>query len=115
VHLSENQNCRQIDLAEILEIKPITLVKQIDLLEEAGLIKRNKDSEDRRAYRLELLPKAHDVMQQLWEIADALEAQVLSVLTTDEQQALSTLLERVKTTINAKSSAENPLTLTSPP
>jgi len=67
VHLSNNENCRQIDLAEILEIKPITLVRQIDLLEEAGLVRRNKDSEDRRAYRLELMPKAHTVMQQLWK------------------------------------------------
>lgn len=115
VHLSENQNCRQIDLAEILEIKPITLVKQIDLLEEAGLIRRNKDSEDRRAYRLELLPKAHAVMQQLWEIADAVEAQVLRALTADEQQTLTVLLERIKTDTNAKSSSENLLIPMTPP
>jgi len=115
VHLAENQHCRQIDLAEILEIKPITLVKQIDLLEEAGLVRRNKDSEDRRAYRLELLPKAHDVMQQLWEIADAVEAQVLRALTTEEQQMLTELLERIKIGINADSSAENPLVAMSPP
>ncbi len=88
VHLSENENCRQIDLAEILEIKPITLTRQIDLLEEAGLVRRNKDSEDRRAYRLELLPKAHAIMQELWDIADTVEAQVLSALTVYEQQSL---------------------------
>jgi MarR family transcriptional regulator for hemolysin len=29
-------------LAEILEIKPITLARQIDFLEEAGLVRRNK-------------------------------------------------------------------------
>ncbi len=115
VHLSENQNCRQIDLAEILEIKPITLVKQIDLLEEAGLVRRNKDSEDRRAYRLELLPKAHAVMQQLWEIADAVEAQALRALTTEEQQTLTALLERIKTDCNTDSSAENPLASMSSP
>lgn len=40
VHLSNNENCRQIDLAEILEINPITLTRQIDLLEEAGLVRR---------------------------------------------------------------------------
>ena len=100
VHLSSNENCRQIDLAEILEIKPITLVRQIDLLEEAGLVRRNKDSEDRRVYRLELMPKAHAVMQQLWVIADAVEAQVLSALTTNEQELLTALLERIKNGIN---------------
>ncbi|MDP1773963.1 MAG: MarR family transcriptional regulator [Methylobacter sp.] len=99
VHLSNNENCRQIDLAEILEIKPITLVRQIDLLEEAGLVRRNKDSEDRRAYRLELMPKAHAVMQELWEIADAVEAQVLKTLTQQEQKQMTDLLDRIKTSM----------------
>jgi DNA-binding MarR family transcriptional regulator len=99
VHLSNNENCRQIDLAEILEIKPITLVRQIDLLEESGLVRRNKDSEDRRAYRLELMPKAHAVMQELWDIADALEAEVLKTLTQQEQEQMTELLERIKTSM----------------
>ena len=104
VHLSENENCRQIDLAEILEIKPITLARQIDLLEESGLVRRNKDSEDRRAYRLELTPKAPPIMQELWTIADAVEAQVLNALTGQEQELLTTLLERIKNGISADSS-----------
>jgi MarR family transcriptional regulator for hemolysin len=100
VHLSDNENCRQIDLAKILEIRPITLARQIDLLEYAGLIRRNKDSEDRRAYRLEIMPKTNAVMQELWDIADAVEAKVLSVLTAEEQELLIMLLERIKTCIN---------------
>lgn len=96
VHLSGHENCRQIELAEILKIKPITLVRQIDLLEQAGLVRRNKDTEDRRAYRLELTPKAHALMQAAWEIADAVEAQVLSALTAEEQEKLTMLLERVR-------------------
>lgn len=100
VHLSENQNCRQIDLAEILEIKPITLVKQIDLLEEAGLVRRNKDMEDRRAYRLEITAKALPIIDQLWKIADAVETQVLSALTREEQQQITIVLERIKSSLS---------------
>lgn len=106
VHLSGNENCRQIDLAESLEIKPITLVRQIDLLEAAGLIRRNKDTSDRRAYRLELMPKAYLVMQELWNIADAVEAEVLGTLTASEQETLTTLLERVKNSISPSSLAK---------
>lgn len=65
VHLAENENCRQIDLAEILEIKPITLARQIDWLEESGIVKRNDDVADRRAYRLKLTDKAQSVMNEL--------------------------------------------------
>lgn len=96
VHLSENENCRQIDLAVILEIKPITLARQIDLLEESGLVRRNKDVEDRRAYRLEVTDKARVVMQELWTIADAVEANVLATLTDEERGMMVSLLERVK-------------------
>ncbi|MGR8952471.1 MAG: MarR family winged helix-turn-helix transcriptional regulator [Gammaproteobacteria bacterium] len=110
VHLSENENCRQIDLAEILEIKPITLARQIDLLEEAGLVRRNKDSEDRRAYRLEITPKAQPIMQKLWKIADGVEAEVLRVLSRDERKAMIVLLERIKTSL-----AKEPLDAVSPP
>ncbi len=99
VHLSENENCRQIDLAEILEIKPITLARQIDLLEESGLVRRNKDTDDRRAYRLEITSKALPIMQELWKIADAVEDQVLNVLTPQEQETLIKLLDRIKNNI----------------
>lgn len=102
VHLSENENCRQIDLAETLEIKPITLARQIDLLEDSGLVRRNKDNEDRRAYRLELMPKAQPIMQKLWKIADAVEAEVLGTLTRQEQKQMTALLERIKTGLSAR-------------
>jgi DNA-binding MarR family transcriptional regulator len=103
VHLSENQNCRQIDLAEILEIKPITLVKQIDLLEESGMVVRNKDIDDRRAYRLSITDKALTVMEALWTIADAVEVEVLAALSEEERRLMTSLLGRVKTSLSTDS------------
>ncbi|WP_231890338.1 MarR family winged helix-turn-helix transcriptional regulator [Methylomonas methanica] len=103
VHLSENQNCRQIDLAEILEIKPITLVKQIDLLEESGMVVRNKDMDDRRAYRLSITDKALTVMEALWTIADAVEVEVLAALSAEERRLMTSLLGRVKTSLTTDS------------
>lgn len=102
VHLSENPNCRQVDLADILDIKPITLVKQLDQLEARNLVRRIKDSDDRRVYRLELTANALPVMQKLWDIADRVEAEVLGVLTPDEQALVIRLLCRVKGAICGK-------------
>ncbi|MDO9238946.1 MAG: winged helix DNA-binding protein, partial [Methylicorpusculum sp.] len=68
----------------------------IDLLEESGLVRRNKDADDRRAYRLEVTDKARTVMQELWTIADAVEAKVLAALTEEERGMMVSLLERVK-------------------
>ncbi|MDH2435553.1 MarR family transcriptional regulator [Pokkaliibacter sp. MBI-7] len=58
VHLSRNEGLRQVDLAELMEVQPITLARLIDQLSEAGLVERRPDPDDRRAYRLHLLEKA---------------------------------------------------------
>ncbi len=100
VHLSENENCRQIDLAEILEVKPITLARHIDLLEESGLVRRKRDREDRRAHRLELTAKAQPVIKELWRIADGIEDQILNVLTEQENEFLVGFMKRIKNNIS---------------
>jgi DNA-binding MarR family transcriptional regulator len=96
VHLSENENCRQIDLADILNVKPISLARQIDLLEQAGLVKRLNDTNDRRAFRLKLTAKAKPVIKELWEIADSIENEICDALSESQKNTLSKLLIRIK-------------------
>ena len=45
---------RQIELADALDVEPITLCRMIDRLEEAGLVERRRDGADRRAWRIHL-------------------------------------------------------------
>ncbi|MCJ8349069.1 MarR family transcriptional regulator [Moritella sp.] len=100
VHLSENENCRQVDLADILNVKPITLVRQIDLLEQLSLVKRLNDKEDRRVFRLKLTTKAKPIMQELWQIADSIENEMCNMLSDEEKGVLSKLLITIKTQIS---------------
>lgn len=96
VHLFENENCRQVELAGILDIKPITLVRQIDHLEESGLVLRNKDPEDRRAHRLQITAKGIAMMESLSQIAYSIETQILMALPDSEQTRLIKMLETLK-------------------
>ncbi|MFL6801405.1 MAG: MarR family winged helix-turn-helix transcriptional regulator, partial [Sphingomicrobium sp.] len=48
---------RQTDLADLLDIEPITLTRIIDRLQEAGLVERTPDPADRRAWRLHVTAK----------------------------------------------------------
>src|SRR5262245_29105165 len=57
-HLVHNEGLKQRDLAEILEIQPITLARLVDQLEEMKLVERRPDPSDRRAYRLHVRPEA---------------------------------------------------------
>src|SRR5207244_12053677 len=51
-YLARNEGINQAGLADLLEIKPMTLVRQIDRMEEDGWIERQRQPGGRRAGRL---------------------------------------------------------------
>lgn len=56
---------RQVELADMLDIEPITLCRIIDRLEEAGWVERRPDPADRRAWQLFLTDAARPVKAKL--------------------------------------------------
>ena len=94
--LSRNEGINQAGLAERLEIENITLCRIIDRLQEAGLVERRADPNDRRAWRLYLTAKAQPVMAKLKAIADQVQSEVLYGLSATEQTQLIELLTRVR-------------------
>ncbi len=61
----------QGQLAAMLEVSPATVVQIVDDLEHRGLLARERDPADRRAYRLILLPEAEPVLAEAAEISRA--------------------------------------------
>src|SRR5919199_4865453 len=47
--LTRKPGLRQVELADLLELEPITLCRIVDRLGGAGLVERTRDPEDRRA------------------------------------------------------------------
>lgn len=70
-HLAAMPGRSQKELADRLEVEPITVARILDRLESAGMIERRPDEHDRRIWRLHLLPPATDVLK---EIQDELQA-----------------------------------------
>ena len=56
IWLERQPGLSQKELAEILEVEPITVARLIDRLEERGMVERRPDPRDRRIWRLHLLP-----------------------------------------------------------
>src|SRR4051794_41894729 len=50
--LTRTPGLRQVELADMLDLEPITLCRIVDRLEEANLVERVRDPDDRRAWRL---------------------------------------------------------------
>ncbi len=74
VRLDRSEGLKQSELAEILDLQPISLTRLLDRLAENGLIERRADPNDRRANRLYLTPAARPVLAQLGKLgADVME------------------------------------------
>lgn len=98
-YLARNEGINQAGLADLLEIRPMTLVRQIDRMQEAGWIERRPDPADRRARRLFLTEKARPILGRIWDVASATQDQILAGLAPDEADQLIDLLRRVQTTL----------------
>ncbi len=99
VWLARAEGLRQVDLAERLEIQPITLARLVDQLAAAGLVERRADPGDRRAYRLHLTPAAAPRLAEIRAIGDAVRAEALAGL--DARQAAATVegLRRIRASL----------------
>ena len=66
----------QRELAEILEVEPITVGRLVDRLDARGLVERRPDPGDRRIWRLHLRPEAAPVLAELHVQREAISALV---------------------------------------
>jgi DNA-binding MarR family transcriptional regulator len=96
VYLARGQGLRQVDLADQLEVQPITLARLVDQLAEAGLVERRADPADRRAYRLHLTGAAAPVLAQVRAIAGEVRDEALAGLTQRESAQLVAALGKVR-------------------
>jgi DNA-binding MarR family transcriptional regulator len=94
--LSRCQGINQATLADLLEIQPITLTRQIDKLETAGWVQRRPDPHDRRAVRLHLTPAAEPLLAELKLVAEVTLGRAMSGLPPSDQARFATILERMK-------------------
>src|SRR5271155_2311373 len=101
-YLARNEGINQAGLADLLEIRPMTLVRQIDRMQEAGWIERRPDPTDRRARRLFLTDKARPILGRIWDVASETQDQVLAALSPGEAETLTDLLCRVHTPLSER-------------
>ena len=87
---------RQIELAEALDVEPITLCRMIDRLEESALVERRRDPDDRRAWRIHLTAKATPVIVKLEEMGKSFNADILDGISEADRAAALRVLEQIR-------------------
>lgn len=91
VYVSRHEGVRQVELAELLDVQPITLARLVDQLESAGIVERRADKTDRRAFLVYLTPTADTHL-------DAIDDVIAKIL-SDAQDGMS------ETEVNATAGA----------
>ncbi|MBK1657811.1 MarR family winged helix-turn-helix transcriptional regulator [Paracraurococcus ruber] len=91
----------QRELAEILEVEPITVGRLVDRLAGRGLVERRADPSDRRVWRLHLTPGADPVLAEIDEVRRAFDAEVAAGLPPAQRQAVIEALLLMKSNLLA--------------
>lgn len=112
LHLSRNEGIQQVALAEILEVQPITLARLLDKLQAAGLVERQRDPSDRRAFRLYLTASAHPLLAQIWSLAAATRAESVRGLSEADLARFFAILHTMKENLLRVESGLPPVTET---
>jgi MarR family transcriptional regulator for hemolysin len=81
--LDRFEGLKQSELAEMLDLQPITLTRLLDRLCSAGMIERRSDPNDRRAKRLFLTPVARPLLERLGLLGEELMATALAGIERD--------------------------------
>jgi MarR family transcriptional regulator for hemolysin len=100
--IARHEGINQARLADLLEVRPMTLVRQIDRMQEAGWIERRPDPSDRRARLLFLTDKARPILGRIRDVADETRDEALARLSAGERAQLLALLTRVHATLSER-------------
>lgn len=94
------------DLARIYDVKPQSMIRQIALLENRGLIAREMSSANKRLLELTLTDKGRATLDACHTAAQKVEHDLLQSLSGAEQDQLRTILQTLQRSIQLNGGGE---------
>ncbi|WP_324780700.1 MarR family winged helix-turn-helix transcriptional regulator [Thiobacillus sedimenti] len=101
IYVSRNEGLRQVELADMLEIQPISLARLIDQLADAGLVERRPDPADRRAYQLFLKPAATAELAAIEAVTASIRRDALAGIAKPQADAVLAALKTMRANLAA--------------
>jgi MarR family transcriptional regulator, transcriptional regulator for hemolysin len=94
--VERNEGMKQSELAELMEMQPITLTRLIDKLCDSDWIERRSDASDRRVKRLYLKKAGRTLLGKMSGLKSELTANALDGISPADAHRLLTQLETIK-------------------
>jgi len=104
IWLERQPGISQKELAELLEVEPITVARLIDRLEANGMVERRPDPKDRRIWRLHLQPAALPELEQISHQRADLNRLLTADLSSEAVETTTETLIAMKSMLTARRS-----------
>ena len=111
--LRQQEGLSQVDLAEVMELQPISLVRLLDRLVDQDLLERRPHPTDRRANQLYLTDTGRRLVDDLDSLRDSIATETLRETPVASLQTALAVLQQVKD--NVKNSADAAADTAPPP
>jgi MarR family transcriptional regulator for hemolysin len=108
IQLAQHERPNQAALAQILDIRPITLVRLLDRLEATGFVERIPDPDDRRAHVLALTAKALPIIESIHDLNRKTFNDLRLGISEMEATQLRVLLSRIRSELTAARLNDDP-------
>ena len=99
IWLERQPGISQKELAELLEVEPITVARLVDRLEGRGMVERRPDPRDRRIWRLHLAGAAPIVLADINEQRADMTRMVAAGVDHEDLETMTGALMRMKVTL----------------
>lgn len=106
LRLAREPGLKQVELAERLDVEPITACRIVDRLEESGLVERRRDPADRRVWRLAITPAAEPLVERLRAMGETVAQAAFAGLSGAEIEQARSLLARVRDNVSRAEEAQ---------
>jgi MarR family transcriptional regulator, transcriptional regulator for hemolysin len=94
--LAGNEGVSQVQLAELTDLEPMTLVRILDCMESDGWLQRRNDPDDRRARRLFLEAKGKPLVDDIWHLVDLTRREAFAGIPRKHADLMIELLEKIQ-------------------
>lgn len=95
LHEAGNDGLIQTQLTERMSSDPNTIASLVERMKKAGIIDRQQDEKDRRAYRIRINAEGRKKFQEARKIAVSLQGSVMEIIPVDQRETFLKQLNSV--------------------
>ena len=101
-YLARCEGSNQANLADFMDMEPITLSRQLDRMEAAGMTERHPDPNDRRAHRLYLTESGRELITGFRAHTSEVMRETVEGISEAEIETMTALLTRMRSNLTGK-------------